>query len=345
MKRLRRWFAITTLTLLGAFTAFVLLCAALLPKFESTPEDEGRRLVRLGFRLTDVRYEKPRFAGDRFVYDRVECYEHPSGDRHLIARIVLRSGDSEGAPVRPDVQAAVGILAVAMLPDAGEIAISRREAAITTPRGILRRRADGRWENASGGALPPELARLSLEATLDERLSHPDRVVWLDAAIESCLHRLDGRIFADALLRGSELPLLRLLLLSGDRNEIARVAVETEDPVLQLQLLDELTREDRTDAFRRICARRWATEQTSPYLRTWLIDRLEDGTFEALSDRRSEFRRLAQVADASCRARLRRIVEEQDGVACAAAYLILRRHLDREPDAAIVPEAKRWIEK
>lgn len=339
---MRRWFAIVTLTLVGAFTALILLCAALLPDFEVAPEDEGRRLVRLGYKLTEVRYERPRFAADRFAFDRVECYEHASGDRHLIARIVLRPGDPEGAPSRPQVQAAVAVLVESLLPDAGEVAISRREVAVVTRQGILLRRA--RWENVTGGDVPSKLENLRSSAPVEERLSHPDRTVWIDAAIEACLARLEGRIFADALLRspGSELPLLKLLLLSGDRNESARVVVETEDALLQLRLLDELTREDRTDALRRICARRWPMDRTSSYLRSWLVDRLEDGTF---AGNRDEFRKIAQAADASCAARLRRIVEEQEGVGCAAAYLILTKQTDRDPDLSVVPEAKRWIER
>lgn len=344
----------TVLSLVGVLTVVVLFSAALVAPVRPADDDSLRRQ---GFRLTGLRYDRPRFAERRLFFDRIEEHGRADGVRCDVARTVQVPSDSSR---EADGRLIARLLAVTgLMPERAAFAASDVEFAFAAPDGILRRRSDGRWDNASGGPLPAPFADLNArdrsEATLETRLAHPDALVWTDAAVEACLRGEGARAFADAVLRGGrrDVP-VRLLLESGDRDEIARViAGSNDDGLLQLRLLDELSRppgveevRGRAAALAALSRRRWPASETSAYLRDWLVGCLEDGSFDLLEDRRPAFECIAQACDASIRDRLGRIVRDRDGASCAAAYLILRRldgaPLEADPDPSLVPEAKRW---
>jgi len=191
----------------------------------------------------------------------------------------------------------------------------------------------------------PEVLRSLNESerrALEERLVHPDRVVWTDAAIEHLLEEgVQGKPFADALLRarGDAELLLRLLLDSGDSEEMIRVLLgRNDDGLLQLRLLSALG----SEALERVCRSSWP--RPSVYLRNWLIGTLEDGSFESLRDRQPAFDRMVECIGAPFAERLRTIVRERYGASCVAAYLLLRRQpIGSLPDPSLEGEAKRWL--
>ncbi len=360
MRRVARMFSIVLLTAVGALTGLVLLCGALLPRPLSMGERE--RLIRLGYRLTAIRYDEPRFEEGTLRFDRVESYELGSERHDLVAEVRIpaaRDGRFDRSACAPYV---IRLLCFSeLLTDRGRAALSpdAPELAISSPAGILRRRTDGAWENASGGGLPPALQILNDakqgSSPVQDRLAHPDAVVWADAVVESILRRgVQARVFADALeRRGAEAGplgdlLIRFLLDAGDLDEVARSAVDGTG-LLQLRLLDELARvEGKGGALARVARRSRPGRGESVYLRDWIVGSLEDASFEELTadDRPVVYERMSRVVDASFRDRLADIVLRREGVSCAAAWLLLRR-IDGEaveavPDPALAPEAKRW---
>ena len=362
MRGIARMFSIALLTAVGALTGVVLLCGALLPRPLPMREGESARLLRLGYRWTAIRFDEPRFEEGALRFDRVESYELGSERHDLVAEVRLpaaRGGEADRSACEPFVARLLAFCD--LLPDRSRVAISPHapELAFASPAGILRRRTDGAWENASGGELPSALQTLNDAKRgappVPDRLAHPDAVVWADAVVESLLRQgVRARVFGDALERcGSEAgPLrdlwIRFLLDAGDLDEVARLAVEGTG-FLPLRLLDELGRiEGKSGALLRVARRIRPGRGTGVYLRDWLAGSLEDGSFEDLpvDDRRVAYERMGRAIDASFRDRLARVVASGEGASCAAAYLILRRlegePLDAAPDAGLAPEAKRW---
>ncbi|MBI2899915.1 MAG: hypothetical protein HYY17_07005 [Planctomycetes bacterium] len=362
MKRAVRVLAAAILALVGALTGTVVLCAALLPPLAAVPEGAGERLRRAGFRLVRVRFDRPRYEPGFLAFERVEEYARGDGERCDAATPVRLPAAGRPVPSRVPVAARLLVFA-GLMPERGLAAVSTEEVAFASEEGVLRRRPDGRWESASAGDLPAALARLNgmerERSSLESRLTHPDVLVWTDAALEAWTRDGNGAIFADALLRGPRgafrETLVRLLLESGDRDESARVVVESADGLLQIRLLDELSHppgaeemRGRAHALVLLARQKRGIRAGGPYLRDWLVGCLEDGSFDLVGpgERRPAFDRISHAADGSVRDRLCRVIRDREGASCAAAYLIVRRldgePLEAGPDPSLAPEAKRW---
>ncbi len=352
MRKVGRVLAAATLALVLSLTGIVVFAAWMIAPVRSLPE------AATGFRLTGIRFENPRYEPGHLVFDRVEETVRVDGVRCEIRRSMVVDAESSGEAVPSRAALAARLLVAAeLMPERAAYAASDAEFAFIVPSGILRRRGDGRWEVASGGAVPEPWASLGTNrrGSLETRLAHPDSLVWTDAALEACLRGEGAKAFADALLRSPggtwRRILVRLLLDAGAPEEVARVvAGSNSDGMLQLRLLDELSRppgveepRGRATALVLVTRHRWPARETSTYLRDWLVGSLEDGSFELLErvERRGVFERLAQVIDDSMRERLGRIVAERDGASCAAAYLLLRKR-EGEPTPELAGEAKRW---
>ena len=353
MKKFLHWISIGMLILFSGMVAFVFLCAMFLPSRSESPHPFGKE----GFHLEGASVQSVRFSseGSELFFDHVEQYGHPhTGEtrERRESRMVKVSLPPVETPSLRDLRreewflgkllslggALPGECEVAFSPVGGGMVFSTREE-------IFLKVKSGEWSCLHGQGLPRDLRRLNeSRGALSERLSHPDLLVWTDAAVERILKEgVEASLFSDALLRSYRVrqelrdPLLDLLFETGNPRELVRTVLNiSEDGLFRQAILDRWegsgSLRDRARVLTWMTMSDWVGFEIGPYLKDYLVRCLEDSIFDLLSseDQREPFERMIRFLDKTHWERLGRIVESGRGVSVSAAWFVLC-HLSGNP--------------